>query len=257
MVAEVRPDGEPYDSREVVADRLLDEVPFSAIGYILVDLQSGARQRGTGFLIDPRVVLTAAHVLHTQEGDRATLVTFTPSCRIANPPSSAPVHISQSIGRDRYRVSKAWEDGDRSISADYGAIFLANASIFVACNKLSVAPVQDTFVVRHVMEGTADFIVAGFPVDKPNGTQWFGRGQLLASPTHSLNHTVDTIAGESGAPLLAAVVDPTSKKKVPMALGIHSRAAENSLNYNEARTIDASLLADLKRWNDEIAALPR
>jgi glutamyl endopeptidase len=248
-----RAGGEPVDTRELVDPRYLDELPFSSIGHLLVTLTSGAQQTGTGFLIHERVILTAAHVLHSSDGIAGVSVVFTSSCKVRTPDSPLMTRVSVSLGSDRFRVSSAWRTGDRSIGADYGAIVLRSDAL-VGCRHLFVAPIEETFVLRQAMSGAAEFIVSGFPSDKPRGTQWVGRGRLVESPLHAVNHMIDTFRGESGAPLVAAILDPNSGKRVPMAIGIHSRAADDDrLNYNQARTIDASLLKDIGQWLEELS----
>jgi V8-like Glu-specific endopeptidase len=243
-------DGGVLDTREVVSAPLLTELPFSAIGEIVAQFANGAGQTGTGFLIAPAVVLTAGHVLHDRFNGPAVRVEFTPGCRKGLPETP---RNSQVVGQRRARVSEDWARGvDQRLAFDYGAIFLPDARQFADCGTLALRDVESSYVERHVRLLTRSFIVAGFPEDKPVGTLWFASGRMIASAVGEVNHLIDTIRGQSGAPLIAVIVDRLTGKRVPLAIGIHSRPSLN-LNYNQARRIDDRVLKDLKRWAEEIA----
>jgi V8-like Glu-specific endopeptidase len=242
--------GQAIDSRTAVRREDLTGLPFSAIGQLVVDFPSG-RAIGTGFLVGPGVVLTAAHVLFHPTLGRAVRAEFTPGCRAADVPQKAGAVRSQSVLPNRLRVSDAWAHGDTALAGDYGALLLSDAVAFADCGVLAVKPVGETFVERHARRGSPGFIVAGFPEEKALGTQWYGNGAILRSPVTAILHLIDTTPGESGAPLLALVANKGGEGKSVLALGIHSRPAEFALNYNQARRIDGEVLDDLKRWSDE------
>jgi V8-like Glu-specific endopeptidase len=242
--------GEAIDSRVAVQRDDLSGLPFSAIGQILVQFPSGAAI-GTGFLVHPRLVLTAAHVLLSPSLGRAVRAEFTPGCRAAGLPVKPGAVKSQPVSPDRLRVSEAWARGDTALASDYGALLLPDAVAFADCGVLSLAPVTEEFVHRHAVRGSPGFIVAGFPEDKPRGTQWYGSGALLLSPPAAIKHVIDTMPGQSGAPLIAIVVSKAGGGRTVRAVGIHSRPAEFSRNYNEARRIDERVLQDVRRWIDE------
>ena len=45
------------------------------------------------------------------------------------------------------------------------------------------------------------FTITGYPTDKAEGTMWKASGTVSSCSTYVLNHTIDTAAGESGAPI--------------------------------------------------------
>lgn len=239
---------EPVDTRVAVDSHDLDSLPFSAIGQLSVQHTSGATQFGTGFLIAPGVVMTAAHVLHSHEHGPAVNVTFTSSC-LQGVASRESTRV-QTVGRSRVRVTRRWGEGDDSIEGDYGIVLLPDAPWHKACGTLVPTEVEPAFVERHARRGTDRFMVIGYPFDKPAGSMWLGRGGVLASPGKWVKHLIDTMKGQSGAPLVAILNDPASGRNVAHAIGIHSRESAWTLQYNVARRIDRQMLAEIRSWRD-------
>lgn len=235
--------GRQLDTRQIVDRPLWKQLPFSAIGIIVVEFAGGRYFQGTGFLVAPNVVLTAAHVLHSPDFGLALKASFKAACE--------PDAEASQLENSRLRVSKAWRSGDFDISADYGAMFLPDAKTFAACGVLEIESVMPSFLNRQARDAPTSFMVAGFPVSKPADTMWQAAGSVAFSPPASVRHLIDTTPGQSGAPLLTAIIDQTTAKRAPLAIGIHSRGNE-SLNVNEARRIDADVVNDLRIWWQEI-----
>jgi V8-like Glu-specific endopeptidase len=223
--------------------------PFSAIGVIIVRYANGREAMGTGFLVDSGIVLTAGHVLFSHDDGPAILARFTPGCALLQ-------SSSQQVGASRLKVSAAWKQGRDELSGDYGAMFLPDAKLYAPCGAFSIAVVSENFVLRQVASQTREFTVAGFPAEKPLGTMWYELGGLAPSAPSEIQYGIDTTPGQSGAPLFAAVLDPKTKKRVPMAIGIHSRPAPDE-RVNQARRIDATVIRDLQLWTAEMQAQQR
>ncbi len=240
-------DGVLTDTRAGIEPRQFTDPPFGAIGIIVVTFANGVVEQGTGFLVDPGIVLTAGHVLHSPAHGPARKVQFTPGCRLSK---NVPTQYADAR---HIRVSPAWRTRDNSINSDYGAIFLPDRSVYVPCGSFALAAVAGSFVERHVRLKTTDFMIAGFPAEKPVGTMWLGSGRLRASASAGIRHLIDTTPGQSGAPLFSAIIEPVTRKKIPLAVGIHSRQSQGT-KANEARRIDAAVIADLRRWAAEFGA---
>lgn len=233
------------DRRSETSPSFFINPPFGAIGIIVVRFANGREEMGTGFLVDTGVVLTAGHVLFSHDHGAAILARFTPACALLKPDA-------QEMTGERLRVSTAWRRGRDELEGDYGAMFLPDAKRYARCGAFSIAVVSGEFVERHIARETSDFMIAGFPAEKPLGTMWHEAGALVASRASTVSYTIDTTPGQSGAPLFAAVADPKTGKRVPMAIGIHSRPARTA-KANQARLIDADVIRDLKTWSAEMA----
>ena len=207
---------------------------------------------GTGFLIHPDVVLTAAHVLHDPQNGPASQATFTPGC-LFDPESGAVVGRDRSltVDRSRYRVADGWSTDKSSIHHDYGAIFLPDADRYQRCGYLEPRVEDDEYYLRNAAQEAIRFWVAGFPQSKRRGTQWYARGWLRGAGPTSVRHYIDTTEGQSGAPLFAIGLDQ-NRKNIAVALGVHTRGASGDGVFNEARRIDKRMMADIERWYAEI-----
>jgi V8-like Glu-specific endopeptidase len=243
---------EPDDTRTLIGEADLQRLPFSAIGIIVATFASGDRRQGTGFLVDPGIVLTAAHVLRDHKLDWAVELEFLPGCAFAR--NQAVV-----VDASRYRVSGRWDPRSIPLTADYGAIFLPDRDRYAGCGVFTIAPIAPSFVERHERLGTKDFMIAGFPGDKPFGSMWVGGDTIAPRGATTMRHRIDTIVGQSGAPLFAAVDDPATQRRLPLAIGIHSRGSSapgEANQYNEARLVDGGLIEDLNRWAAELLPPP-
>jgi V8-like Glu-specific endopeptidase len=234
-------EGVRIDRREMIAAGAIGQPPFSAIGLIVSRYANGVEEQGTGFLVEPGIVLTAGHVLHSHRHGPAIVTSFLPGCALA-----AKLR-GQTVDANRYRVGADWKRGNDGLASDYGAIFLPDRQIYAGCGIFSLSNVTAGFIDRYVTGNSSGFMIAGFPAEKPPPTMWFEAGVITPSAAGSVEHTIDTTPGQSGAPLFAALIDPRSKRRVPMVIGIHSRPAPSG-ETNQARRIDAQVLQDLRSW---------
>ena len=241
----------PSDLRLPVSGAELHALPFSAIAHIVSDFGAvSGPEQGSGFLIEPGIALTAAHVLHSPRGGPAASIDFTPGCRAAGIAQGPNRRSSIKVGAASLRVPEAWLQGNYDEEGDYGIIFLPPGHGTEACGHLVLDDVNAEFLERRARYDTPTYLVAGFPYEKAFGSLWFARGSLRSVSEHVIRHLVDTTQGQSGSPLFAVGLERATGRKIPVVLGIHSRAGFG--NFNIARRIDAGLLRDLKRWKAQL-----
>lgn len=241
------------DSRSQVRREELRQPPFSAVGLLLVEYGAN-RQSGTGFLIAPDVVLTAAHVLSSPQFGLATRVTFAPGCAI-DPASEMPdPRLSQVVGPEWLRVSRAWSGGHTQIESDYGVILLPDAALYKNCGRLPIDVREPSFLNGHAASRSTQFFVVGFPAEKAFQSMWIGRGRLRNASKFSVRHLIDSMPGQSGGPLFTIVRDAATGANAAAVLAIHSRPNLEG-NYNEARLLDERAVEEIQSWIDSARQL--
>jgi V8-like Glu-specific endopeptidase len=167
-------------------------------------------QPGTGFLIGPRHVLTAAHVLFPADGplihQSPVRVKVTPGHNSGSRPYGV---FTSSV----YRVRSEWRSGGRNvgnISYDFAVIELP-AGVEKKGLKYWGAPGTNTekYPLKKTWLKGKVVNVCGYPKDKPLYTPWIAYDKL-DNPDATRNgtvlnnvftHKVDTCVGQSGSPV--------------------------------------------------------
>jgi V8-like Glu-specific endopeptidase len=176
---------------------------------------------GTGFLVGPRVVLTAAHLMYGEGYGWVKTAIVTP-CGILQPYGHSLVQAPGS-----FITNKEWVNSGGAQTPlegptyDYGAIILPQSF-------------GDNFNYFTVSSGHSDkdyesieVFLAGYPSDKvPFGTLWSDNGKISAVDTTQLHYKLGDATGDSGSPLFYQDNDGNYS-----VLGIHTQAWRDA-NHN-------------------------
>ena len=201
----------PVDGRRQVLQTR--RAPFNAVCRLERDFGNGRISGCTGFLIGPRLVLTAGHCLYSP-ARRALGGQPTPRMIHALPGQADG--IERPFGR---HPAKRWFVHRRYMRAaarpfDVGLIELAGEVGNVPPFRLHVPSDAELRRLRQ----TRLVHISGYPGDKPRGTQWQHEERLDRVTRRDLFYSVDTCPGHSGAPVWVERW-PDSRRSV---VGIHT-----------------------------------
>lgn len=243
------------DLRKPVTSTALRGAPFGAVCKIVAKFAGGERSLGSGFLVDPALVLTAAHVVHHPKFGRATELLVAPGCFTDTIPDQPDERFAQVVSGSALRTHEKWLRPGSDPEFDYGAILLPDRVKFLPCGKFALRSASENALQRNLREHATNFMVAGFPVDKGGGTQqWYAQGPLFIIKQKWFGHLVGTIEGQSGGPVGGMAKDPATAQSVPIAFGVHSRGSADT-RYNIAVRVDAEFLEHVNLWKRELDAV--
>lgn len=200
--------------------------PWDANCRLVITMTDGQVAVGTGWLMGPRLVVTAGHCVHEGEGGRFfKQIEVVPAANGSQSPYGSQVST-------RLRASQKWQTSG-SLPDDYGAIILD--APFQANG--SSPSMHVTHVATDAELGLGDASVSGYPADKASATQWVDSDPFSHIMPTRLRYRLDTYGGQSGS----AVIHGGN------AVGIH--------NYggcpNFSTRITAEVQAQLRVWVDE------
>ncbi len=187
--------------------------PYSSVCHVERDFGDGRLSGCTGFLVGPRLVVTAGHCTYSLLRRRT------------------PRRILVTPGRDGARRpfgtvrALRWYGHPLFLSGadpryDFGVLVLARpfaglapALRLRAPGAAELAGIRDRRLIR----------ITGYPSDKPKGQLWTHAERLDRFGARLLNYSVDTCPGHSGAPVW--LVTPRGRRDV---IGVHTRGPKPS-----------------------------
>ena len=209
--------------------------PWRCICSLLITAQSGTQYIGTGWLVAPRVVLTAGHCVYmADEGGWATQIEVMPGRNGADRP------YGTAICRDLRSVTGWTQDNDSD--CDYGAILLPADKRYGDQLGWFGYAVRDDDYLRQVTLN-----LSGYPGDggrtAEDGTQWFMSRAVKDVMARQISYEIDTYGGQSGSP----VWEMTSNGN-RYGVGIHTYGTSVS---NGATRIVSEVFQNIVGWAGE------
>jgi len=218
------------DDRQRVAD--FDDTnafPWRALCRLVITAANGSEYLGTGWLISPRVLVTAGHcVFMHREGGWADRIEVTPAYLDGNAPFGSQTS-------DDLHAADAWVDGNpQSQSAqqsDYGAIILPEP---FDLGYFGYGVYSDAELSGMTVN------VYGYPGDKADGSAVWGNFRKLVRATpRQVFYIISTAGGQSGCAVFV------KDGETYTALGIHNYGGSSS---NNATRITGQVFNDLEAW---------
>ncbi|WP_041801992.1 trypsin-like serine peptidase [Rhodopseudomonas palustris] len=235
------------DNRAMVPDT--STTPWRCICHLEVEYESGPVGFGTGFIIGPKAVLTAAHVIYNNTGGnnrRARNIRVIPGRNGTTAPYGYFV-----TSLDRCIIPEQWRQasdtiGDTAAAADYAVIQFPEQS---ECDGLTSADRLGYFGLKcfadEDSENKAQMLFvnnAGYPyeADKPYGTLWYNAGRIRKMGPSFVEYMVDTEGGQSGSPVY--FYDDQTKQRYVIA--VHTTGDF----VNRGLRITPEIFTNLKQW---------
>ncbi|BCS31449.1 hypothetical protein TBR22_A06500 [Luteitalea sp. TBR-22] len=236
-----------------------------------IDATAGSYGMGTGVLIGPRHVLTAAHVLVSVQDQRRT-VGDRLRVQIARNGETAPF---APVGIRGWRVNPRWVRAIQQPAAngrpartrwilqpqhDYGLVTLdrdVSSWPIGPCTLGHWGAAGPCANGAFIGMAPADVqgqqaVVTGYPGDKGGTALWTAGGPISLEPRlGTLLHTIDTCPGQSGAPVWAMQGDRCQ------LIGVHSGANgrwttdanhRQVLSHNGAALLSPAVVQQLRLW---------
>ena len=174
------------DRKRVYATTLY---PWRTICKLEITAANGRRFGCSGAFIGPRTVLTNGHCVYMHDhGGWARKIRVTPGMNAG----SRPYGYADSYF---YHSVKGWTNS-RSSNYDYAVIVLpSNKKLGNTVGWMGLANLSFFSLMGLRVNN------AGYPGDKPFGTQWWNANNILAVTSRRVYYRLDTYKGQSGSPV--------------------------------------------------------
>jgi len=230
------------DDRVRIVNTLGPQFPYSRrICSLIVTTRTNERLRGTGWIADNRLVMTAGHNLYIhQRLGWARSVTVIPGRNSTIAPFGSFTVDARSLF-----ITKGWKER-REISSDMGAITIPkdySEEFSSRIGYFEIRALSDAQITRSRAN------IVGYPVDViPVGSQWWHGRRILPNPQpRTIRYNIDTSPGQSGS---AVYIKEGNTRYV---VGIHNF---DFGQFNQAVRINFDVLQKIREWKRIANAQP-
>lgn len=205
-------------------------LPWRWICSLRITAADGSAWIGTGWLVGPRTVITAGHVVYIHSrGGWVRSIEVMPGRDGDSQPLGACTATS-------FRSVKGWTKKKKR-SHDYGAIMLpSDCQLGARLGFFGFANLSQFSLLGLNVN------LSGYPGDKPVGTQWWHARRVKWVTGRTLVYNIDTAGGQSGSPVWRL------KDGKRHAVGIHTNGSSSG---NSATRITEPVFDNIKKWKAE------
>ncbi len=205
--------------------RSTTRIPWRWNAQLIITSRNGRKSRCTGWFIGPHTVMTAGHCVYSHSnGGWAREIEVIPGMDASSRP------FGSQVGRS-FRSVTGWTNSKKP-DYDYGAIILPNDSLGNKVGWFGFASLSDSSLKNLLVNN------AGYPGDKPFGTQWYNAGRITKVTSRRLYYMLDTYGGQSGSPVWRY------KDGKRHAVGIHAYGG----CPNKATRINSAVFNNMVNW---------
>ena len=215
-----------------------EDYPWRCICALRMTDQQGQGWIGTGWLVSPRLLVTAGHCVYAHDPVSTNGGAWMRSIEVV-PGRNGDEQPFGSVWAQSIRSVRGWTR-DKEAEFDYGAILLPeDARLGERLGWLGYANREDDYIEGRTLN------ISGYPGDlDPYGFQWWHAQAIETVGERTLRYEIDTFGGQSGAP----VWERTSEGH-RYGLGIHNYGLTSS---NQATRITASVYQSITNWIAEV-----
>ncbi len=188
--------------------------PWRAIASLLITARDNSQWIGTGWFVSPRTLITAGHCIFIKgsgvpgRDGWVKRVTVIPGRNGSAQPFGSAVSSS-------FRSVKGWtSNGNHAF--DYGAIIIPTP-LGSTVGTFGYASYSNANLLGKRVN------IGGYPGDKPAGTMWYHSNLATSLGSRKLYYLVDTMGGQSGAPVWRIV----NGKRIAVAVHAYGGAVAN------------------------------
>jgi len=229
MISEISYRGSDADDRVQVGD--IASPPWRWLCQLVITRSSGTKVLCTGWLAAPHIVITCGGAVFDHATGWAREVEVFPGlsgARRAKP--SVTSHLFKSV--------QGWTEGQQP-AQDYGCIVLPDDRL-QGLGHFGLVSYPGAGLLRQFANN------AGYPGDKPRGTQWFNAWRIIRTTDRMLFDRGDGCSGHCGSPVWLHAI--RNGKPGRYACGLYgSRSADGPLRFT----------ADVVQKIDEWTKVPR
>ena len=203
----------PPDDRVQITNTAI--YPWRVHAQLLITANDGSSWRGTGWFIGPHTLMTAGHVVFIRNSGVPNRDGWVRSIQVIPGRNGSSMPFG-SVTSTNFRSVTGWTlDGDQN--QDYGAIILPT-NLGNTTGWLGFGVYSDADLLSTVGN------ISGYPVDKPDGTQWYNARRIASVDTRKVYYTIDTFGGQSGS----AVYRVINGARYAFAIHAYGGATANS-----------------------------
>jgi V8-like Glu-specific endopeptidase len=216
------------------------QFPFSAIAALDITARDGSHWMGTGWFISERTLITAGHCVYIHDARFPAAEGWVKSILVI-PGRNGTGDDSEPLGKaatSDVQSVNGWVT-DASAESDYGAIFLPDSTLGARAGQFTIGAFGDDDLWRLTLN------IAGYPGDKTGvekQTMWFDAQALRGVTPRQLFYDVDTVGGQSGAPVY--VMDGDKR----VAVAVHAYGTGGAVASNSGTRITDEVRATMEAW---------
>jgi V8-like Glu-specific endopeptidase len=218
------------DRRQITAT---DTYPWRVHASLLITAADGSNWIGTGWFISPRVLITAGHCVYIKGSGVPNRDGWVTRMRVI-PGRNGTVKPHGEVVATKFHSVRGWTE-HRNEEYDYGAIVL---------DEPLVKPTGWIGFGRYDDDDLKTVVgnIAGYPGDKPPGTQWYGARRIDSVTPRKVRYDIDTAGGQSGA----AVYRIKDGKRY--AVAVHAYGGDT---VNSGTRINGPVYDNIAQWKSD------